>query len=187
MRGGETSDRGEGGAGSPPPPPPPPHCQIESTVAEYSNFRYYSELLGADILAPPLAVALMDFRESHTGSVAGITRWSDHLDDMPALWYLASALWYDRMPSFWSLHYGHMANCASIEEGGGGRRLRATPPSFLPPIVRRGARHLHSDGAAAHLRRLGRLLAVREGEEEDVSCACRQEAERMAWADDDPS
>jgi hypothetical protein len=58
---------------------------IESTLAEYSNFRYYSELLGSDVLPPAYATAVMDFRETHTGSVSGITRWSDHLDDMPAL------------------------------------------------------------------------------------------------------
>ena len=57
---------------------------IESTVAMYSNFRYFAELLGADVLPPAMSAALQDFRETHQGTVSGITRWSDHLDDMPS-------------------------------------------------------------------------------------------------------
>ena len=83
---------------------------IESTLAEYSNFRYYSELLGADVLAPALSVALQEFRESHQGTVSGITRWSDHLDDMPSSYYAAAMLRDDRLPRFLLLQYGHMAN-----------------------------------------------------------------------------
>ena len=58
---------------------PPFKSMIESTVAEYSNFRYFSELLGADFLSPAMSVALQEFRETHQGTVSGITRWSDHL------------------------------------------------------------------------------------------------------------
>jgi hypothetical protein len=71
----------------------------------------------------------MDFRESHTGTVAGITRWSDHLDDMPALWYLTSAMWYDRTESFWALLYGHTANYAGERE-----KEHRPPPSCWPHI-----------------------------------------------------
>ena len=83
---------------------------LESTLAEYSNFRYYSELLGSDVLSPTLRDALQDFRESTFGTVSGITRWSDHLDDMPSSYYLAASLWSDRIPRFLLLQYGHMAN-----------------------------------------------------------------------------
>ncbi len=31
------------------------------------------------------ATALMDFRESHGGTLSGMTRYTDHLDDMPAI------------------------------------------------------------------------------------------------------
>jgi hypothetical protein len=83
---------------------------IESTLAEYSNFRYYAELLGADFLSPALSNALQDFRETHTGTVSGITRWSDHLDDMPSSYYMAASLRDDRIPRALLLQYGHMAN-----------------------------------------------------------------------------
>jgi len=83
---------------------------IESTISMYSNFRYFSELLGADVLSPQLSNALQDFRESSTGTVSGITRWSDHLDDMPSSYYLAASLRDDRIERFLLLQYGHMAN-----------------------------------------------------------------------------
>ena len=79
---------------------------IESTLAEYSNFRYYSELLGADFLSPALSAALQEFRETHQGTVSGITRWSDHLDDMPSSYYMAAMLRDDRIPRALLLQYG---------------------------------------------------------------------------------
>jgi hypothetical protein len=54
-------------------------------ISRVSGLCHSLQLLGADVLPPAFALAVMNFRESHTGSVAGITRWSDHLDDMPAL------------------------------------------------------------------------------------------------------
>jgi hypothetical protein len=83
---------------------------IESTLAAYSNFRYYSELLGADFLVPAMSIALQEFRESHQGTVSGITRWADHLDDMPSSYYMAAMLRDDRIPRALLLQYGHMAN-----------------------------------------------------------------------------
>jgi hypothetical protein len=83
---------------------------VESVLSEYANFRYWSELLGSDVLPPALSAGLQAFRELTTGTVSGITRWSDHLDDMPASYYLAAALWQDRLPRFLLLQYGHMAN-----------------------------------------------------------------------------
>ena len=83
---------------------------VESVLAEYSNFRYYSELLGADILPSEWSIGLQEFRENTYGTVSGITRWSDHLDDMPSSYYLAASLREDRLTRFFLLQYGHMAN-----------------------------------------------------------------------------
>ena len=88
----------------------PYHSMIESTVAMYSNFRYWSELLGADILPSDVSIGLQAFRESTQGTVSGITRWSDHLDDMPSSYYLAASLRDDRISRFLLLQYGHQAN-----------------------------------------------------------------------------
>jgi hypothetical protein len=82
----------------------------QDTLSSYSNFRYYAELLGADILPEDLSVALQDFRENTGGTVSGITRWTDHLDDMPSSYYAAASLRDDRIERFQLLMYGHMAN-----------------------------------------------------------------------------
>ena len=52
--------------------------------AAYANFRYYSEMLSSQFLGPELDHQLNDFRESHLGTMSGMTRFRTHLDDMPA-------------------------------------------------------------------------------------------------------
>ena len=59
---------------------PPNTYMTDGWVSMYSNFRYYAELLGADILTSDFSFALQEFRENHGGTVSGTTRWSDHLD-----------------------------------------------------------------------------------------------------------
>lgn len=88
----------------------PYHTLIESVEAEYSNFRYYTEALLALQLPADYALAILNFHQSRTGSVSGITRWSDHLDDMPAVGYGLAALYHGQLDFFHTLHYGHMAN-----------------------------------------------------------------------------
>ena len=83
---------------------------IQDTFSMYANFRFFSEFLGADILPPAWSNALQDFRENTQGTVSGITRWSDHLDDMPSSYYLAAGLRNDRIERFLLLTYGHNAN-----------------------------------------------------------------------------
>merc|ERR1711959_142407 len=52
----------------------------------------------------------MDFRESHGGCLSGMTRYTDHLDDMPAIGYARSSLSADRIEKYLLLLYGHAAN-----------------------------------------------------------------------------
>lgn len=85
-------------------------AMTESYFSSYTNFRYYAEQLAAGALLPDVAEALATFRESHLGTISGTTRWTDHLDDMPAVWYVLYNLANDRMPQFHTLLYGHMAN-----------------------------------------------------------------------------
>ena len=66
------------------PEQPPFGSMIESTLASYSNFRYYSEMLSSGFMSAEEALALSAFRESHQGTLSGMTRFQDHLDDMPA-------------------------------------------------------------------------------------------------------
>lgn len=90
----------------------PFESMTESILASYTNFRYWAELLNADIFMPnrTTAVQIMNFRENRAGTIAGITRYTDHLDNMPSFGYAWAALHYDRFESFWLLVYNHMAN-----------------------------------------------------------------------------
>lgn len=56
---------------------------VDGWVASYSNFRFYSEMLSSGFLDDTLGNMLADFRESHTGTLTGMTRFDDWLDDMP--------------------------------------------------------------------------------------------------------
>ena len=67
-------------------------------------------MLSAGQLDPDTATALMDFREGHGGTLSGMTRYTDHLDDMPAIGYARSSLSADRIDRFLLLLYGHAAN-----------------------------------------------------------------------------
>ena len=81
--------------------------------ASYANFRYYSEMLAAEFMGTEIDISLQDFRESHSGTLSGMTRFWDHLDDMPAAGYAYAAVATDRLPSFNSLLFGHIANYQS--------------------------------------------------------------------------
>ena len=72
----------------------------------------------------------MNFRESHRGTLLGMTRFRDVLDDMPILGYGASALRHDRLYSFHNTLAGHSLGYISrgtcVVVGRSGRPLRAT-------------------------------------------------------------
>jgi hypothetical protein len=81
--------------------------------AAYANFRYFSEMLSSQFLGAELDHQLNDFRESHLGTMSGMTRFRTHLDDMPATGYAYSAAATDRTKPFLSLLFGHIANYQS--------------------------------------------------------------------------
>lgn len=76
----------------------------------YANFRIFSETLHADILDAEYAEGIMNYRESHRGTMTGMTRFRSQIDDMPILGYGWSALSHDRVESFHSILAGHSAN-----------------------------------------------------------------------------
>lgn len=51
----------------------------------YANFRIFSETLLAGVLDSDYELAIMDYREAHRGTLLGMTRFRDVLDDMPIL------------------------------------------------------------------------------------------------------
>jgi hypothetical protein len=89
------------------------NCEGYAGGPTYAGFRYYSEMLSSSFLEPEVANAINDFREAHTGTLSGMTRYEDHLDDMPASGYGHSAVSLSRTESFQALFYGHLANYQS--------------------------------------------------------------------------
>ena len=67
-------------------------------------------LSSAHNLTDLVLVSHMHRRENHTGTLSGMTRFRDHLDDMPAAGYAMSAIALDRVQSFLALMFGHIAN-----------------------------------------------------------------------------
>ena len=98
---------------------PFPKDRANQSIASYSNFRYYGETLLAEALPPGLEDDLLDYRASHGATLAGMTRYKDHLDDMPAAGYgFASLLHADdgtgaNEARFHLLFAGHLANYQS--------------------------------------------------------------------------
>jgi hypothetical protein len=86
---------------------------VESRRSSYSNFRYYAEMLSAEFMTPEDAMRLVTFRESKGGTLSGMTRFQDHLDDMPAIGYAKADAALDRVPHFNLLLFGHIANYQS--------------------------------------------------------------------------
>ena len=79
----------------------------------YANFRVFPETLLAQVLDPEYELAIMSFRESHRGTLLGMTRFRDVLDDMPILGYGRASLHNDRLYSFHNSLSGHSLNYIS--------------------------------------------------------------------------
>lgn len=79
----------------------------------YANFRIFSETLLAGVLDPEYELAIISFREAHRGTLLGMTRFRDVLDDMPILGYGEASLRYDRLYSFHNTLAGHSLNYLS--------------------------------------------------------------------------
>lgn len=80
---------------------------------DYANFRIFSETLLAGMLDPEYELGIMSFRESHRGTLLGMTRFRDGLDDMPILGYGKGSLAHDRLYAFHNTLAGHSMNYIS--------------------------------------------------------------------------
>jgi hypothetical protein len=70
-------------------------------------------MLSSGFMDTATSIALMEFRETHGGMLSGMTRYLDHLDDMPAVGYALASLATDRLQQFLLLLHGHAANYMS--------------------------------------------------------------------------
>merc|ERR1711862_465742 len=68
--------------------------------------------MGAGAL-PEYEEAMLTFRDTHRGTMTGMTRFRDNLDDMPVLGYGWGLLSHDKVDLFHTLLAGHSANYMS--------------------------------------------------------------------------
>ena len=72
--------------------------------------RIFSETLLAGVLDPEYETGMMDYRRTHRGTLLGMTRFRDGLDDMPILGYGRAAVRHGRTPAFHATLSGHTLN-----------------------------------------------------------------------------
>jgi hypothetical protein len=81
----------------------------EDEFASYTNYRYWPEVLSAGMLPPDMRDAIIAYRTSHRGEVAGTTRLEDVLDDWPYAHYAWGLLEADQVKHYLLGFYGHLA------------------------------------------------------------------------------
>jgi len=90
--------------------PQPFASMVQHTLASYTNYRYWLEMLSADFLSPEAAAAIVEYRRRHKGEFFGMTRFFGHLDDWPYANYARALLTLDRIEHFLLGFYGHLAH-----------------------------------------------------------------------------
>lgn len=70
----------------------PFNSMFQDAFAIYTNYRYWPELLSSGILTPEQMQVLIEYRVTHDGEVAGMTRFNSWADNWPIADY-AAALW----------------------------------------------------------------------------------------------
>jgi hypothetical protein len=80
----------------------------EDEFASYTNYRYWLEMLSAGMLPPEMRDAIIAYRTSHGGELAGTTRFEDHMDDWPYANYAWGLLEADQIEHYLLGFYGHL-------------------------------------------------------------------------------
>ena len=100
----------------------PPYAKMNTTPytsmttnreASYSNFRFYSEPLLAEVLPAEIEALFLRYHNELGGRTGGASRWQTHLDDMPTAGWGFGALTNNKTTDFLALLYGHAANYQS--------------------------------------------------------------------------
>jgi len=90
-------------------PVPRPARLTATTVASYTNYRYWPELLSSGLLPAELANRVVEARLAAGGQFCGMTRFAGHLDDWPLVNYLEGLWSLGRKRDFLLSLYGHVA------------------------------------------------------------------------------
>lgn len=87
-----------------------PFAQMtEARLSNYTNYRYWPEMLSAGMLAPNMRDAIISFRTSHGGELAGTTRFEEVMDDWPYTHYAWGLLEAGEIRHYLLGFYGHLA------------------------------------------------------------------------------
>ncbi|MGO9113398.1 MAG: hypothetical protein ACLP9L_29560, partial [Thermoguttaceae bacterium] len=81
----------------------------ESDLASYTNYRYWPEMLSCAILPPEMRDAVIAYRTTHGGEVAGTTRLEDVLDDWPYANHAWGLMEAGEIEHYLLGFYGHLA------------------------------------------------------------------------------
>jgi hypothetical protein len=90
-------------------PVPRPASLTATTLASYTNYRYWPELLSSGLLPTELANRVVEARLRAGGQFCGMTRFEGHLDDWPLANYLEGLWSIGRKRDFLISLYGHVA------------------------------------------------------------------------------
>ena len=82
----------------------------ESTLASYTNYRYWLETLSARCLDPADERRILDYRLSHGGELLATTRFSNVLDDWPYSHHAQGVLAHDRVDRYLLGYWAHVAH-----------------------------------------------------------------------------
>jgi hypothetical protein len=82
----------------------------ESTLASYTNYRYWLETLSARCLEPAQERMLLDYRQAHGGELLAMTRFSNILDDWPYFHQALGMLEHDRVDRYLLGYWAHIAH-----------------------------------------------------------------------------
>ena len=81
----------------------------QDRFARYTNYRYWLELLSSSILSKSQMLAIINYRITHDGEVAGMTRFSDRADNWPIAHYAEGLLRLGRIEDIERVLLSHLA------------------------------------------------------------------------------
>lgn len=85
-------------------------CMTANRHASYCNYRYFPEMISADMLAPETVRQVLQWRRTHGGELLGMTTFQGTLDDWPALHVARALLEQDEADRYLMLMYAHWAH-----------------------------------------------------------------------------